>query len=124
MLGAHERQASPEDAGTDMTERRSLVRIEDRPTARAGLALVPATMTIGQAAAYIGVAKSTLYTWRTRRPGFGPRAVKAGTALRYRRSDLDAWIEANAEVLSLDPELHSHDDDRDSRRDQSPRSAH
>jgi len=60
-------------------------------------------MNIGQAAAYIGIAKSTLYTWRTRRPGFGPRAVKAGGALRYRRSDLDAWIEAHAEALDLEP---------------------
>ena len=36
--------------------------------------------------------KATLYTWRTRRAGFGPRAVKMGGCLRYRRADLDAWI--------------------------------
>ncbi|WP_371131228.1 helix-turn-helix transcriptional regulator [Microbacterium sp.] len=66
-------------------------------------------MNIAQAAAYIGIAKSTLYTWRTRRPGFGPRAVKAGGALRYRRSDLDAWIEAHAEALVLNPELDTDD---------------
>lgn len=71
---------------------------------------MPATMNIAQAAAYIGLAKSTLYTWRTRRPGFGPRAVKAGGALRYRRSDLDAWIESHAEALDLDPDPHVEND--------------
>jgi excisionase family DNA binding protein len=76
-------------------------------------------MNIAQAAAYLGIAKSTLYTWRTRRPGFGPRAVKAGGALRYRRSDLDAWIEAHAEAVDLEAELNIDDDGRGSRGDQS-----
>lgn len=100
-----------------MSEHETVLRIEQGPTVRGGLALIPATMNIAQAAAYIGIAKSTLYTWRTRRPGFGPRAVKAGGALRYRRSDLDAWIEAHAEALDLEPELDVENDDHDSRRD-------
>ena len=49
-------------------------------------------LTIDQAAAYLSIPKATLYTWRTRRAGFGPRAVKLGGCLRYRRSDLDAWV--------------------------------
>ena len=102
-----------------MTVRKALLRDNGMST-RAGLTLDPATMHIAEAAAYIGVAKSTLYTWRTRRPGFGPRAVKVGAALRYRRSDLDAWIEAHTEVLNLDSELHRQADDRDSDRDQRP----
>jgi excisionase family DNA binding protein len=48
--------------------------------------------TIDQAAAYLAIPKATLYTWRTRRIGFGPRAVKVGGCLRCRRADLDAWI--------------------------------
>ena len=55
------------------------------------------TMNVDQAATYLGISKATLYTWRTRRPGFGPRAVKAGGVLRYRKADLDVWIEAHAE---------------------------
>ena len=31
-------------------------------------------LTIDQAAAYLSIPKATLYTWRTRRAGFGPRA--------------------------------------------------
>ena len=49
-------------------------------------------LTIDEAAAYLAIPKATLYTWRTRRVGFGPRAVKMGGFLRYRRSDLDAWV--------------------------------
>ncbi len=49
-------------------------------------------LTIDEAAAYLAIPKATLYTWRTRRVGFGPRAVKMGGCLRYGRSDLDAWV--------------------------------
>ncbi|MGL5823489.1 MAG: helix-turn-helix transcriptional regulator [Nocardioides sp.] len=86
------------------------------------VAVAPATMSIAQAAAYVGISKSTLYTWRTRRPGFGPRAVKAGAALRYRRSDLDAWIDAHIEELDLAPELDAEGDVHRSARVTSPRS--
>lgn len=56
-------------------------------------------LTIDQAAAYLSIPKATLYTWRTRRPGFGPRAVKLGGCLRYRRADLDAWVAEHVETL-------------------------
>lgn len=56
-------------------------------------------LTIDQAAAYLAIPKATLYTWRTRRPGFGPRAVKFGGCLRYRRADLDAWVTEHVESL-------------------------
>jgi len=49
-------------------------------------------LTIDEAAAYLAIPKATLCTWRARRVGFGPRAVKMGGCLRYRRADLDAWI--------------------------------
>lgn len=57
-------------------------------------------LTIDQAAAYLSIPKATLYTWRTRRPGFGPRAVKLGGCLRYRRADLDAWVAEHVETLN------------------------
>lgn len=60
-------------------------------------------LTIDQAAAYLAIPKATLYTWRTRRAGFGPPAVKLGTCLRYRRSDLDAWIAEHVECFDVDP---------------------
>lgn len=55
-------------------------------------------LTIDQAADYLAIPKATLYTWRTRRPGFGPRAVKLGGCLRYRRADLDDWVAEHVET--------------------------
>lgn len=54
-------------------------------------------LVIEQAAKYLSITKATLYTWRSRRPGFGPRAVKVGGCLRYRRSELDTWIADHTE---------------------------
>jgi excisionase family DNA binding protein len=62
-----------------------------------------AILTIDQAAAYLSIPKATLYTWRTRRAGFGPRAVKLGGCLRYRRSDLDAWVAEHLESFDETP---------------------
>lgn len=45
------------------------------------------------AAPYLSVAVQTLRNWRWRR--IGPPYVKMGRAIRYRVSDLDAYIEAN-----------------------------
>ncbi|MGA2755468.1 MAG: helix-turn-helix domain-containing protein [Terracidiphilus sp.] len=46
-----------------------------------------------QAARYLGVSEATLRFWRTQGNN-GPRYFKAGAKLiRYRRADLDAWIE-------------------------------
>lgn len=64
-------------------------------------------LTIDQAAEYLAIPKATIYTWRTRRAGFGPRAVKIGGSLRYRRSDLDQWIAAHIEPPDLGPNLNS-----------------
>lgn len=61
-----------------------------------------AILTIDQAAAYLAIPKATLYTWRTRRAGFGPRAVKAGGCLRYRRRDLDDCINQHLEPDSFE----------------------
>ena len=69
-------------------------------------------LTIDQAAAYLSIPKATLYTWRTRRAGFGPRAVKLGGCLRYRRSDLDAWVAEHVETfddISAMPEQRAAD---------------
>jgi predicted DNA-binding transcriptional regulator AlpA len=38
-----------------------------------------------------GIPIRTLYAWRTRR--LGPKAVRIGKHLRYRRDDVEAWVE-------------------------------
>jgi predicted DNA-binding transcriptional regulator AlpA len=57
-----------------------------------------------EACGYLGVPKATLLTWRVRRPGYGPRAVKAGGRLKYRLSELDRWLSAHEESFAEDPD--------------------
>ena len=45
-----------------------------------------------QAAGYLGLKRTTLEAWRCR--GGGPKFVKLGRLVKYRRSDLDEFIEA------------------------------
>lgn len=49
---------------------------------------------------YLGVPKATLLTWRVRRPGYGPVAVKAGRRLKYRLSELDRWLGSHEETFT------------------------
>lgn len=45
-----------------------------------------------EAANYIGLTKATLEAWRCR--GNGPKFLKLGRAVRYRKKDLDAFLTA------------------------------
>lgn len=44
------------------------------------------------AARYLGVSAGTLRLWRSENRS--PRYFRAGKLIRFRRADLDAWIEA------------------------------
>jgi len=48
-------------------------------------------LTTAQAAEMIGFSCATLETWRTH--GKGPAYLKLGYAVRYKESDLLAWVE-------------------------------
>ena len=51
------------------------------------------TLTPRKAAQYLGISEAALRMWRSE--GRGPRFFRAGEKLvRYRRTDLDSWIEA------------------------------
>lgn len=41
-------------------------------------------------AEYLGVPLNTLYQWRTK--GYGPAGRRIGKHIRYRESDVEAWI--------------------------------
>jgi excisionase family DNA binding protein len=49
-------------------------------------------LTTKEAAAYCRLGKPTLERFRI--TGYGPPYIKAGSSVRYRRSDLDAWLAA------------------------------
>ena len=48
-------------------------------------------LTIEEVGAYIQVPVKTLYDWRHR--GIGPAGMRVGRYVRYRLSDVDAWLE-------------------------------
>jgi excisionase family DNA binding protein len=52
-------------------------------------------LTPQEVADYLRVPVQTLYRWRYL--GTGPRAALVGRHLRYRRADLDKWLEAQAQ---------------------------
>jgi excisionase family DNA binding protein len=52
---------------------------------------LPELLGIPELAAYLGVPVSTLYVWRQR--GEGPPGFKVGKRVRYRASDVVAWLE-------------------------------
>ena len=61
----------------------------------------PVTFNSKQASRYLGVSEAVLRLWRA--DGKGPRYFKAGEKLvRYRRADLDSWIEARLSVPSVE----------------------
>ena len=53
-----------------------------------------------QAAEYLNLAVSSLAKWRV--GGIGPKYVKLGSAVRYRRADLDDWISSKIQLSTAE----------------------
>jgi excisionase family DNA binding protein len=51
-------------------------------------------LTTEQLAGLLGLQRDTLYHWRLR--GVGPRSIRVGGRLRYRREDVEEWLERGA----------------------------
>ena len=49
-------------------------------------------LTIDDVAEWLGKPKATLYAWHSRSQG--PRAIRVGNTLRYRRSEVERWLDA------------------------------
>lgn len=54
----------------------------------------PPLASMEEVAGYLSKPVQTLRAWRHR--GIGPRSFKVGTTVRYRWSDVDAWLEQQA----------------------------
>ena len=52
-------------------------------------------MTLPELAKFLDIPSATLYQWRYR--GEGPPSIKVGRHVRYRRSDVDAWLDAKTQ---------------------------
>jgi excisionase family DNA binding protein len=48
-----------------------------------------------EVARWLGKPKATLYAWRSR--GLGPRGIRVGNLLRYRKSEVEAWLDAHTD---------------------------
>jgi excisionase family DNA binding protein len=49
-------------------------------------------MTLDEVGAYLQVPIKTLYDWRHK--GCGPRGMRVGRYVRYRRDDVDSWLDS------------------------------
>lgn len=53
-------------------------------------------LSVDQVSDWLGVPKGTLYQWRSRRRG--PRAIKIGNAIRYRRSEIERYLDLHTDA--------------------------
>ena len=62
-------------------------------------------MTINDLADYLKVPTATIYYWR--HEGVGPPTLKVRRALRYRRRDVDTWLEQQSgnEPFATSPDV-------------------
>jgi len=58
-----------------------------------------------QLADYLGIPLATLYAWRYRREG--PPGFRAGRHLRYRKHDIDQWINDRLDNSGRHPSVAS-----------------
>lgn len=52
-------------------------------------------LSVDELAQYLQLSKETIYHWRLE--GTGPRATKLGKHLRYRRENIEAWLQARTD---------------------------
>lgn len=53
-------------------------------------------LTVDQVSDWLGVPKGTLYQWRSR--SRGPRAIKVGNGIRYRRSEIESFLDLHTDA--------------------------
>jgi excisionase family DNA binding protein len=68
---------------------------------------VEPALTLSQLAAHLSVSVQTLYDLRSK--GRGPRGFRIGRELRFRRSEVDAWL---ARLEAADGARHAYGADR------------
>ena len=56
--------------------------------------MVRFVFTVEDLAEYFHVPVPTVYAWNSR--GIGPKRYRVGKHVRYRRADVDAWLETQA----------------------------
>lgn len=62
-------------------------------------------LSVDELAAYLGIPVATLYAWRYR--GQGPPGFRAGRHIRYRRGDIEQWVDGQLEDSRRHPSFVS-----------------
>jgi excisionase family DNA binding protein len=62
------------------------------------LSVLDPLVTITELAEYLGVPVKTIYEWR--QAGRGPVCVRIGRHLKFRLSDVQAWVDSQRDVPS------------------------
>lgn len=52
---------------------------------------LPQLLSIEELADYLRIPRTTIYVWRSN--GVGPPGIKIGRHVRFRRDDVEAWLE-------------------------------
>jgi excisionase family DNA binding protein len=58
-------------------------------------------LTVKELAAYLAVPTGTIYMWNSR--GVGPRRYRLGKHVRYRRVDVDSWVDKRVAHTGFQP---------------------
>jgi excisionase family DNA binding protein len=61
--------------------------------------LTESLMSLEEVAGYLGVPVRTVYSWRA--TSKGPRGFRVGKFVRYKASDVAAWLECQADPAPL-----------------------
>ena len=61
-------------------------------------AMITPLITMKQLAAVLGITYGALRAIRAKRPDDLPKPIRVGGVLRYRATDVDAWIQAQKQV--------------------------
>ncbi len=69
-------------------------------------AAVERLLTIDEVADYLSIPVGTLYQWRYK--GTGPRGLRVGRHVRYRRSEVEAWLDRVTDPLQPPPSNVRH----------------
>ncbi|HEY9412635.1 MAG TPA: helix-turn-helix domain-containing protein [Jiangellaceae bacterium] len=57
------------------------------------LATIPEPLwAVEDVAAYLGIPTKTIYEWRCK--DYGPKGFRVGRYVRYRREDVEAWLDS------------------------------
>jgi excisionase family DNA binding protein len=58
--------------------------------------MVDPLWSLPEVAKYLGIPEKTIYVWRTRNTG--PRGIRVGRHIRFRRSDVESWLDSKADT--------------------------